>query len=75
MKKCLFIYGNHNVDILFNSHPSKINLHGLWIALKRQLYNNNIDLISREVLGGKSHDLEIHLNAWKNQNRNVKQYF
>ena len=74
MKKCLFIYGNHNVDILFNSHPSKINLHGLWIALKKQLYNNNIDLISREVLGDKSHDFEIHLNAWKNQNSNIPKF-
>ena len=37
MKKCLFIYGNHDINNLFDSHPSKINFHGQWIALKDHL--------------------------------------
>ena len=67
MKKCLFRYGNHNINDLFDSHPSKINFHGQWIALKNKLYDLGIDLISKETSGLKSPDLEIHLNAWKSE--------
>ena len=65
MKKCLFTYGDNNINDLFDSHPSKINLHAQWIALKKQLYNLGIDLVSKEFLNLKSPDLEIHLNVWK----------
>ena len=65
MKKCLFIYGNHNINNLFDSHPSKINLHAQWIALKNKLYDLGIDLVSRESSSLRSPDLEIHLNVWK----------
>ena len=68
MKKCLFTYGNYNINDLFDSHPSKINLHGQWIALKDQLYNHGIELVSKEFLNLKSPDLEIHLNVWKTDN-------
>ena len=63
MKKCLFLYGKHNINNLFNSHPSKINLHGQWIALKNELYKHDIDLVSKESINSESPDLEIHLNA------------
>ena len=65
MKKCLFTYGNHNINNLFDSHPSKINLHAQWIALKDQLYKHGIELVSKEFLNLQSPDLEIHLNVWK----------
>ena len=65
MKKCLLLYGNNNINDLFNPHPSKINFHALWIALKKKLYSKNIDLVSKEFLGSKKPDLEIHLNVWK----------
>ena len=65
MKKWLFTYGNHNINNLFDSHPSKINLHAQWIALKDQLYKHGIELVSKEFLNLKSPDLEIHLNVWK----------
>ena len=68
MKKCLFTYGNYNTNDLFDSHPSKINFHAQWIALKEQLYKLGIDLVSKEFLNLKSPDLEIHLNAWKKDN-------
>jgi len=68
MKKCLFLYGDHNINNLFDSHPSKINLHGQWIALKNQLYKNNIELVSKEAINFKSPDLEIHLNVWNTKN-------
>tara|TARA_B110000037_G_scaffold209644_1_gene259012 strand:- start:291 stop:1316 length:1026 start_codon:yes stop_codon:yes gene_type:complete len=68
MKKCLFIYGNHNINFLFDSHPSKINLHAQWIALKNKLYDLGIDLISKESSSLISPDLEIHLNVWKTNN-------
>ena len=68
MKKCLFTYGNYNINDLFDSHPSKINFHAQWIALKKQLYNLDIDLVSKEFLNFKSPDLEIHLNVWKKDN-------
>ena len=68
MKKCLFTYGNYNINEFFDSHPSKINLHGQWIALKEQLYNLGIDLVSKEFLNLKSPDLEIHLNVWEKDN-------
>jgi hypothetical protein len=68
MKKCLFTYGNNNINDLFDSHPSKINFHGQWIALKDQLYNLGIELISKELNNYASPDLEIHLNAWKTEN-------
>ena len=64
MKKCLFLYGNYNTDNFFNSHESKINLHGLWISLKNRLYSNNIELCSKEFFKSRSPDLELHLNAW-----------
>tara|TARA_B110000459_G_scaffold197012_1_gene239843 strand:+ start:425 stop:1426 length:1002 start_codon:yes stop_codon:yes gene_type:complete len=65
MKKCLFIYGNHNINNLFDPHPSKINLHAQWIALKNKLYDLGIDLVSRESSSLRFPDLEIHLNVWK----------
>ena len=65
MKKCLFTYGNHDINNLFDSHPSKINLHGQWIALKNKLHDLGIDLVSKESSNLKSPDLEIHLNVWK----------
>jgi alpha(1,3/1,4) fucosyltransferase len=65
MKKCLFIYGNHNINNYFNPHPSKINLDGKWIALKDQLYKFGIELVSKESLGSRTPDLEIHLNVTK----------
>ena len=68
MKKCLFTYGNYNINDLFDSHPSRINLHGQWIALKDQLYTLGIELVSKEFLNLKSPDLEIHLNVWKKEN-------
>ena len=68
MKKCLFTYGNYNINDLFDSHPSKINFHGQWIALKDQLYKLDIELVSKEFLNLKSPDLEIHLNVWKTDN-------
>ena len=68
MKKCLFTYGNYNINDLFDSHPSKINFHGQWIALKDQLYKLDIELVSKEFLNLKSPDLEIHLNVWKKEN-------
>ena len=57
MKKCLFIYGNHNINNYFNPHPSKINLDGKWIALKDQLYKFGIELVSKESLGSRTPDL------------------
>ena len=68
MKKCLFIYGNNNIDFLFDSHPSKINFHSHWIALKNQLYNLGIELVSKEFSNLNSPDLEIHLNVLKIKN-------
>ena len=64
MKKCLFTYGAHDINNLFDSHPSKINVHAQWIALKNQLYNLDIELVSKEFSSLKSPDLEIHLNVW-----------
>ena len=68
MKKCLFTYGDYNINNLFDSHPSKINLHAQWIALKNKLYDLGIDLVSKDSFSSKSPDLEIHLNVWKNKN-------
>ena len=65
MKKCLFTYGNHNINNLFDSHPSKINFHSHWIALKNKLYKHNIELVSKESSSFESPDLEIHLNVLK----------
>ena len=50
MKKYLFKYGNYNIKNLFDSHPSKINFHGQWIALKNLLYKKNIELVSQNNL-------------------------
>ena len=50
MKKCLFIYGNHNIENLFDKHPSKINFHGQWIALKDLLLQNGIKIFSKNDL-------------------------
>ena len=65
MKKCLFKYGNHNIENLFDSHPSKINFHGQWIALKKLLYQKNIELCSKNFFKSTKPDLEIHLNVWE----------
>ena len=54
MKKCLFIYGNHNINNLFDPHPSKINFTTHWIALKNQLYKLGIELLSKESFNLKS---------------------
>ena len=64
-KKCLFKYGNYNIENLFDSHPSKINFHGQWIALKNLLFKKNIELVSQNFLQSTKPDLEIHLNVWK----------
>jgi hypothetical protein len=64
MKKCLFIYGDHDINNLFDSHPSKINFHGQWIALKNLLYKKGIDLIPKNNIGLNKPNLEIHLNVW-----------
>ena len=74
MKKCLFLYGNYNTDNLFNSHESKINLHGLWIALKNHLYSHNIELCSKEFFRSRLPDLEIHLNAWKTKDNRIPKF-
>ena len=50
MKKCLFIYGNNNIENLFDKHPSKINFHGQWIALKDLLLQNGIKIFSKNDL-------------------------
>jgi len=68
MKRCLFVYGENNIDSLFDSHPAKINLHGQWIALKNELYKNGIELVSKESINLKPPDLEIHLNVWNKKN-------
>ena len=52
MKKCLLLYGNNNINNLFDSHPSKNNLHGLWIALKKKLNNTHL-------LGVKRYNSEV----------------
>ena len=49
---------------LFESTSSKINFHGHWIELKKELYRFGIDLIPKEEFDRKIPDLEIHLNAW-----------
>jgi len=74
MKKCLFLYGKNNINNLFDSHPSKINFHGLWISLKNHLYSYDIELCSKEFLGSKIPDLEIHLNAWKTANNKIPKF-
>ena len=68
MKKCLFIYGNHNIENLFDKHPSKINFHGQWIALKDLLLQHGIKIFSKNDLKSINPDLEIHLNASKVNN-------
>ena len=68
MKKCIFIYGNNNIDNLFDQHPSKINFTSHWIALKNQLYKLGIELVSKNYSNLKSPDLEIHLNVLKIKN-------
>lgn len=65
MKKCLFFYGKNKVNNLFDSSPSKINLHGQWIELKKELFKFGIDLIPNEFFDKETADLEIHLNAWQ----------
>jgi len=74
MKKCLFIYGKHNVDNLFDSNPHKINLHAQWIALKDELYKNKIDLISNESIKNQTPDLELHLNVWNTTKKNYPKF-
>ena len=65
MKKCLFYYGNNNVDDQLDDHPTKINLHSQWITLKNKLYDLDIALLSQKDLGSSTPDLEIHLNSWE----------
>ena len=74
MKKCLFFYGKHNINNLFDSHPSKINLHGLWIALKKQLRTHNIELYPKEFFKSRLPDLEIHLNVWKTKDNKIPKF-
>ena len=68
MKKCLLIYGNNNIENLFDKHPSKVNFHGQWIALKDLLFQNGIKIFSKKDLKSANPDLEIHLNASKVNN-------
>ena len=73
MKKCVFFHGKNNVNNLFDSTPSKINLNQQWIELKKELYRFGIDLIPKELFDKKIPDLEIHLNAWStNTNKRPK---
>ena len=65
MKKCLFVYGNHDINNLFDADPSKINFHGQWIALRDRLQSNGIKMVSKDFLNNNKPDLEIHLNVWK----------
>ena len=74
MKKCLFYYGNNNVDDQLSTNPSKINLHSQWIALKNKLNSFGIILLSQKDLGTLKPDLEIHLNAWKKIDTNCAKY-
>lgn len=74
MKKCLFYYGNNNVDDQLDSHPTKINLHSQWITLKNKLYDLGIALLSQKDLGSSTPDLEIHLNSWEKKNNNCPKY-
>ncbi len=74
MKKCLFLYGKYNIFKLFDSHPSKINLHALWITLKNELYSNNIELVSKDTLGSNLPDFELHLNAWETEDSKVPKF-
>ena len=74
MKKCLFFYGNHNINNLLDSHPSKINLNERWINLKNYLYSHNIELCSKEFFKSSSHDLELHLNAWNTKNNKIPKF-
>ena len=70
MKKCIFIYGNHDINKLFDSDPSKINFHGQWIALRDHLHKKNIQMVSKNFSLSKDPDLEIHLNVWEVSNGN-----
>ena len=63
MKKCLLIYGDYNIDFLFDTNPAKINLCGPWIALKNELYKLSIELISKDFSILASPDIEIHINV------------
>jgi hypothetical protein len=74
MKKCLLLYGKHNIDDLFNSCHSKINLHGLWISLRNKLYSHNIEIVSKEFLGLKLADLEIHINAQETEKNMIPKF-
>ena len=64
MKNCVFVYGNHDINKLFDTDPSKINFHGQWIALRDHLYKKNIQMVSKDFSLNKDPDLEIHLNVW-----------
>lgn len=68
MKKCIFVYGNHDINNLFDKHPSKINFHGQWIALRDHLYKENIEMVPKDFPLTKEPDLEIHLNVWEVSN-------
>ena len=68
MKKCIFIYGNHDINKLFDTDPSKINFHGQWIALRDHLHKKNIQMVSKNFSLSKDPDLEIHLNVWNVNN-------
>ena len=75
MKKCLFIYGDNNINNLFDQHPSKINFTTHWITLKNQLYKLGIELVSKNFSNIKSPDLEIHLNVLKTKNDKSRYIF
>jgi len=74
MKKCLFYYGNNDVDDQLSNNPSKINLHSQWITLRQKLNDSGIILLSQKNLGSETPDLEIHLNAWKKRDTNCPKY-
>ena len=62
MKKCVFFYGKHNVNNLFDSTPSKLNLHAQWIELKKELYKLGIDLIPKELFDKKTGKVHIKVD-------------
>ena len=68
MKNCVFVYGNHDINKLFDTDPSKINFHGQWIALRDHLYKKNIQMVPKDFSLNKDPDLEIHLNVWEVNN-------
>ena len=62
MKKCLFVYGNHDINNLFDADPSKINFHGQWIALRDRLQSKGIKKLSLEKC-----DFRVNINTVKSK--------